>query len=108
MNVRISHHVDESEKDANGECEWRYEYDLLHFSDDRKTYVARSYSDDPLNAHFLRKESTSKVEGSSAMLSQDDLRDPLFVAAVAYLRTQGKTELRWLSKGTPAYQTVDV
>ena len=108
MKVEISHHVDASEKDVNGDYEWHYEYDLYCFSNDQRAYVARSYSDDCSEAHFLRKENVPKAQESGSMLSRDDLVDPLFLAAVGYLRTNGKTDVQWLGKGDAAYQAVSV
>ena len=94
VNVKITHHIDASEKDAQGMYEYYYEYDIYHFTDGDKGCVARSYSDEPEEAHFLNV-SKGKRERP---LRKTDLQTPLLLDAIEYLRAAGKRKLKWLSE----------
>ena len=93
MKVEVSHHVDASEPDAQGFHEYHYEYDVFAFTDGTTSYMARAYVDEPGQAHFLHREEAEQRH----LLTEHDLRHPLFLAAQAYLRTIGKPDLSWLS-----------
>jgi hypothetical protein len=94
MDITVSHHVDASEPDAQGFYEYHYEYDVYRFSRAGRTYIARSYVDEPQSAAFL-----SCLEGSeSRLLSSADLVHPLLVAAVDHLRGIGKAALDRLAE----------
>ena len=85
MEIETSHHVDESEPDAQGFHDYHYEYDIHRFSRAGRTYLARSYVDEPGRAAFL-----SCVDGGeSRMLESEDLIHPLLVAAADHLRGAG-------------------
>ena len=103
MKVRKSHHIDSSEPDKNGFYEYRYEYDLYKFSEPGLCYVARSYNDTPQEVHFLRKE----IEGVRETLTENDLKDYLFLNAVQVLRSQGKKEIRYLSSKNGDYANIE-
>lgn len=102
MQIEQSHHIDASEPDADGNFEYHYEYDLYHFRDGPTRLSARSYVDEPGQAHFLGIEH----HGRPRQLRDTDLAHPLFVAAAAFLRGQGKTRLQWLSGRGNGYETV--
>jgi hypothetical protein len=94
MDVTVSRYVDASEPNAEGYCDYHYEYDVYQFSLGGSTYVARSYIDDPDRAAFL-----SCLDGDgSRLLSSVNLVHPLLVAAADYLRDAGKTILERLSQ----------
>jgi hypothetical protein len=97
MDVAISHHVEGSKADG-----YRYEYDLYRFSSGHIALVARSYSSEPNQAHFLRLEQ----HGKHRMLTDDDLRLPLFAESVAYLKSCGRHEVQWLSGRGNGYEAV--
>jgi hypothetical protein len=100
MEIETTHHVDASEKKADGTYDHFYEYDLYRFSDSAIAIVARSYKGEPQEAHFLRIER----DGKSGLLKVEDLRHALFVQAVNYLKGMGKEELSWLSERTGGYE----
>ena len=95
MRVDVSHHVDASEPNAEGLRDYHYEYDVFTFSEGAVWYAARVYSDAPHAAAFMTSD--------SHQLSKQDLHHPLFIAAAAYLRAAGKTELSWLSAAESRY-----
>ncbi|MGL4286330.1 MAG: hypothetical protein ACRCVA_08315, partial [Phreatobacter sp.] len=66
-------------------------------------YVARSYVDEPQEAHFLNRVRLQRV----VLLRPEDLDTVLFAAAVVYLRDAGKTRLQWLSEAAGAYLPLD-
>ena len=102
MNVQVTHHVDAGEQDANGMYDYFYEYDIYEFSDGRESLIARSYTDTPLQAHFLRIANN----GKGRRLCRKDLAGKLFHDAIAYLRQKGKAELYWLSNGPVTYEPI--
>jgi hypothetical protein len=93
MDVTVSHHIDASEPDADGMHEYHYEYDIHEFSRAGRTYVARSYVDEPQSVAFL----SVREGGTSQLLRSSDLTHPLLVAAVDHLRSAGKTRVDRLS-----------
>ncbi len=76
-----------------------YEYDLYEFETSGLKYLARSYTSEPGEAHFLRKE----VGGQTAPLTTHDVQSALFRDAVAYLRGLGKSRVRYLSSEAASY-----
>ncbi|RYH47501.1 MAG: hypothetical protein EON54_16225 [Alcaligenaceae bacterium] len=102
MQVRRTHHVDASEADEAGIHEYHYEYDLYRFSDGVLCFTARSYVDQPDEAHFLGVE----LRGKSRLMIDSDLTQALFLSALDYLQAQGKTDLRWLSGRGNGYEAV--
>jgi len=100
MKIETTHHIDCSEKSADGFYEWYYEYDLFRFSEGNLTLVARGYTDSPEKAHFLRFEK----EGVIVKISEADLRTPLAIAATIHLRSKGREKIDWL--GPVGYETI--
>jgi hypothetical protein len=99
MTVEVSHHIDASDPDADGFCDYRYEYDVFEFTDASVTFLARAYSDEPEKAAMM-----ARIEGQDHhLLTKRDLRHPLFIKAAAYLRASGKTDLDWLDRRSRAY-----
>ena len=96
MKVEITHHIDASDVDKVGFHEYFYEYDIYVFSDGRDAYIARSYVDTPTQASFLKRVRDS----CDYLLRPRDLRDALFIEALAYLRRVGKSDLQWLTPKT--------
>jgi hypothetical protein len=82
--------------------EWRYEYDLYRFADGDIAFVARSYVEEPDEAHFLGIERAGKRQ----LLRDEHLRMPLFAESARYLRGAGKAKLRWLSGRGNGYEGV--
>lgn len=85
MHIVKSHHVDSSEPDSDGFCEWRYEYDLYRFSDGGTVLVARCYASEPGDVHLLRLEEG----GALRPITRAALGRPLIREALAYLRRAG-------------------
>lgn len=102
MHVERTHHVDASEPDEAGMYEYHYEYDVYRFSNGAICFTARSYVDDPNEAHFLGV----MVRGQSRMMVDSDLAQPLFLSALVYLDAHGKTDVRWLSGRGNGYESV--
>ncbi|MBV9788124.1 MAG: hypothetical protein JOZ51_08125 [Chloroflexi bacterium] len=102
MKIEHTHHVDAGEPDERGRYEYYYEYDLFVFSEAGVSVVARSYSDMPGEAHFLRIE----IGDAALLLKPEDFRRPLVIAAVKHLRALGKHELSWLSGCGNGYEAV--
>ena len=102
MHIERTHHIDASDPDENGMHEYYYEYDIYRFTDDSICFVARSYIDEPDEAHFLRIE----VNGGTRLMVDADLMHPLLLAAQAYLLNAGKIQLHWLSGRGNGYEPV--
>jgi len=102
MNVSASHHIDKGNKDSQGQYEYHYEYDLYEFRENGICIIARSYTDEGTEAHFLRKE----VSGNQEMLSNSDLLTPLFTQAVKYLNEVGKLQINYLCES--GYESVPI
>ena len=102
MHVECTHHVDASEPDEAGMYSYYYEYDLYRFTDESACVVARSYTDEADEAHFLRIE----VGGQRRPIVGSDFAHPLFPAAQAYLRSIGKVSLRWLGSKGQGFEAV--
>jgi hypothetical protein len=102
VEIETTHHVDTGDIGGGPGQGFRYEYDLYRFTDDTVAIVARSYRDQPEEAHFPRIE----ADGQMRMLEADDLRRPLFEQAANYLRGIGKVELSWLSERAGGYEPV--
>jgi hypothetical protein len=100
MQVQTSHLVDASPQGADGLYDYHYEYDIIVFSNGGVSLVARSYTDAPHEAHFLRVECDSERRP----LVEEDLKNALATEAVAYLRVQGKSEIKWLSGRDNGYE----
>ncbi len=79
-----------------------YVYDLFEFDAGDVRYVARSYVEEPNEAHFLRKE----VSGEALLIDESDTRSDLFVEAVRYLRGKGKSVIQYLSEAEEGYVSV--
>jgi hypothetical protein len=101
MEVRKTHHVEKGEPDGTGIHDHSYEYDLYSFSEGGLSFIARSYADEPTNAHFLRAEK----DGKHHFLTRGDLAHPLFREATEYLLKEGKTSLRYL--GAAGYEIIE-
>lgn len=99
MQIECTHHIDASEPDEDGFYDYYYEYDLYHFRAESLCLVARSYSDTPTQAHFLRIEK----QGKGRLLTPEDLKQALLQQAMDYLRDQSKQELTWLNGERGAY-----
>lgn len=104
MKVEQTHHVDASAPDERGRYTYYYEYELFVFSEADVVVVARSYSDTPTEAHFLRIE----IGDAFHLLKRDDVQRPLVIAAVKHLRALGKQQLNWLSGRGNGYEPVRI
>ncbi len=94
MNVSVSHHIDASDPDADGNYEYFYEYDIYRFSDGHRTLIARAYTDDSEKAAFL-----NFVEGGrSVFIDQSEQNYPLLVEAARYLAACGKKSFTRLTE----------
>lgn len=102
MYVEHVRKIDSSEPDDSGSYEYYYEYDIYRFTDGRDCFIARSYTWQPDEAHFLGVE----INGNPRTMVVADLKHPLFLLAQSYLRTEGKLNLRWLSEKGPGYESV--
>ena len=104
MEVRKIRHVESDEPDNNGFVSYYYEYDIYEFMQGDFCLVARSYTDTPHEAHFLRKELRNEV----LMLDTQDLAHPLMRLALKILKADGKYEIRYLSKAAGCYLPIPV
>ena len=102
MQIERSRHIDSSEQDESDGYDYYYEYDLYRFTDGAVSLTARSYVDEPGDAHFLGIEE----RGCQRTLVDADLQGALFQSATSYLRADGKTSLRWLSGRGDGYEPV--
>ena len=94
MEIVKTHHIDASEPDANGWHDYYYEYDIYAFSEGEVSYVARRYTDEPGQAHFLKMRT-----GRAWRLPQpSDFNTAMFAEATAYLRQEGVTQIQVLGK----------
>lgn len=100
MQVEITHHIDASEPNTDGMYDYYYQYDLFRFSDGVVALVARSYVDEPEEAHFLSME----TDGEQRLLSIQDIGSLFLAEAVSYLRKLGKSKFRWLSGRGDGYE----
>ena len=89
MQIERTHHVDASEPDVAGLYEYFCEYDMFRFSDGSNCIVARSYVEEPDEAHFLRVE----IDGRRRSMTDADLADSLLLAAQSHLQSIGAFEL---------------
>jgi hypothetical protein len=102
MHIERVRQIDSSEPDESGMCEYYFEYDIYRFTDGPLCFVARSYTDEPDRAHFLRIDEN----GNRRALTDSDLSHPLFLLALAHLRNEGKANLSWLSGRGNVYEPV--
>lgn len=102
MQIERTRHIDASEQDASDGYDYYYEYDLYCFTDGAVSLTARSYVDEPHEAHFLSVEE----QGRPRTLVDADLKRPLFELAESHLRSEGKTHLRWLSGRGDGYEPI--
>lgn len=102
MLIECDHQIDASAPDSAGLYEYYYEYDIYRFTEGAVCFVARSYTDEPDEAHFLRVE----LDGERRVITDTDLARPLFLAARAYLLGAGKVRLRWLSGRGNGYESI--
>lgn len=93
MEVDISHKIDASEKDKNGKYDYYYEYDIYTFKNKNITIIARSYTTEPEEIHFLSAIQNEKRRP----ISQTDLELPLFNEILEYLKSTNKKKINWLS-----------
>ena len=93
MKVEQTHHIDASERHADGMYDWYYEYHLYRFTDGERTLVARSYADGTAEAHFLCFE----VQRKPLSVTAKDIDDPLLKQATLHLRSIGKVSINYLS-----------
>lgn len=82
--------------------DYYYEYDIYRFTDGPLCLVARSYTDTPDEAHFLK----IGVNGSERTITGADLAHPLSLLAQDHLRNEGKVHLKWLSGKGNGYEPV--
>lgn len=102
MIVECTRHLDASEPDGAGMYDYHYEYDIYRFTDGAVCFAARNYVERVEEAHFVSVE----VKGTSRRLINADLAHPLFLAAVAHFRGEGKTDLHWLSGRGNGYEPI--
>lgn len=102
MQIECIRQIDCSEPDELGAYDYYYEYDVYRFTDGPISLIARSYTDEPDEAHFLSVETS----GKRRTLVDADLAHQLFHLAQSYLRGEGKTQLRWLSGRGNGYEPV--
>ena len=87
------HCVDSMASTEKGLYEYYYEYELYRFSDGARSLVARSYTDESDEAHFLRIETSGGVES----LTEESFELALVQTALRHLRSIGKRKLHWLN-----------
>ena len=104
MEVRKTRHVDSDEPDENGFVSYYYEYDIYEFMQGDLCLVARSYTDTPQEAHFLRKD----LPNQQLMLTIQDFSHPLMLLALERLKADGKSEIKFLNQASGGYSPIPV
>jgi hypothetical protein len=104
MEVCKTRHVDSDEPDETGFASYYYEYDIYEFIQGELRLIARSYTDTPQEAHFLRKE----VLNQHLMLTIQDFSHPLMSLALESLKADGKSEIKFLSEAAGSYLPIPV
>jgi hypothetical protein len=94
MKVRVSQHIDKSDLNENGFYDYYYDFNIYAFSEGEVTYYARSYNDEPNEAHFTNGERGGKV----FYLSKADFKTDLCIEACLYLQASAWQRLRYLGK----------
>jgi hypothetical protein len=103
MEVERVRHLDCSEPDKFGMHEYYYEWDDYWFTDGALFLLARSHTDEPEEADFMG----INLDGESREIALTDLSHPLFIAAYAYLLTEGKVKFnRFTGKGYKVMDTL--
>jgi hypothetical protein len=102
MQVTLSRHIDKSELRADGFYDYYYDFNLYAFSDGNIIYHARSYNDQPNEAHFINGER----EGRIFFLGNTDFKTALFIEACTYLQACGLMQLIYL--GNDGYEPITV
>jgi hypothetical protein len=75
----------------------RGDYFTYEFSGDGAVFIARAYADEPRVAYLLGKRTPDDES-----LGPHDFRTRTLREAIAWLRSQGRTELSWLSDASAA------
>ena len=91
MIIETKHQIDSSEINENGYYDYYYEYDDYTFTLDDRALVARVYTDELESAYFKRFELDEEIYS----ITKNDLRKPIFIEAIRYLRQEGKTKFFW-------------
>jgi hypothetical protein len=102
MQIERTHQIDSSEPDESGMYDYYYEYDIYRFTEDSVSFIARSYTDEPDEAHFLKVE----TNGVHRLLNHADLKHPLLLSALSHLRNEGKMNVRWLNGKENGYESL--
>lgn len=93
MKVERIRHLDCSEPDKSGMYEYYYEYDVYWFTDGALSLSVRSYTDEPDEADLMGID----LDGETREVELADLSHPFFLAAHAYLLTEGKIKFNRLT-----------
>ena len=78
-----------------GEYLYYYEYDLYSFSSEKYFVEARSYVVPNEEASFTGLE----INGVRRFLQAEDFQLPFMRVVIGYLKSEGKTSLKWLDTG---------
>jgi hypothetical protein len=92
MKVNVSQHIDKSDLSENGFYDYYYDFNVYAFSEGDVIYYARSYNDQPDEAHFTNGER----EGKIFSLSDADFKTDLFIEACIYLHASAWRQLTYL------------
>lgn len=95
ITIHISHHIDASQRNAQGDYDWFYEYDVIEFTDQASSIklTARSDANTPFEANFLDLKNQHAQQ-----IAIDDQLQAMFKFAIAYLKILGKTKINYLSE----------
>lgn len=85
---------------AAGAPAYAYVYTLYRFVAGGRVLLARCYLDQPDSASLLGW----RVGKQDRDLRESDLGDPLLLQAVAYLRAQGRVEIRCFDRARACYR----
>jgi hypothetical protein len=102
MKISLQHHIDNGEKDADGNYDFYYEFDVFSFSEGSFSLYARSYIEDSALVSFTNSTRDEKV----IFLTAADFKKPFFIEACTYLHAIGKQQFQYLDK-KQGYVAVD-
>ena len=94
MKVNEEHIIDASEKDANGNYDYYYEYDKYEFIFNNFTLIARSYIEKQEEASFF----ASLINEKREMVMEEQIHSLEMGKAIQHLQTKGKSKFSVLTE----------
>ena len=102
MKVEKTHHIEASEPNEDGSYDYHYEFHQIRIAVGEEVLIARSYVEQPEEVVLMCIERNGALED----ISWKDLSGPLLTQALAYLRGEEYSSIRWVEPGTLQYADV--